>query len=348
MAKRARSNTSASQTSQDAKRSASAGASAPKSASASASVAAEIAPLPVVNEEEPTLPAVDEEAPNMPAEAEEDLVDYDDHNLDVFADDTTLVEPEPAEMVEPEAAEPKLTPEQQAAANLEQAKLGMAWSTSTMFSNTPEIASALGLHKIGESAHTEIVVDGVTYAVTWKVVGIEGVEAAPAATATAPATFATKCRFGKLCNKGAACPFDHTVKARPCTWVNTLQGCSKGANCEFGHELEGVKCTRSKYRSNCVNGKACAYKHLDDVAQVAKPQEKKDGEKLDGEEEKVEKADGETEKEKHTPPKNAPTGPKLPNAPTGPKAANGAGQKRGREAGDDGGRQAQRPRGNND
>ena len=317
--KRSRSNTSASQTS--------------KNASATQTAAS----LPAVTEEVPIMPSKVEVAAVLEPEPvfeqyQDDLIDYDDDDLEapvaekidettpVAADDTTLIPAEP-EAVEPEVLEPKETPEQAAAA-LEHGKAAMAWGTSASLAAQPGVITALGLTNIGASASTEVALNGTTYEVTWKVLAIEGVAAVPA----------IKCRFGKACNKGAACPFDHsgTVKTHPCTWVNTLQGCSKGTACEFSHETEGMKCTRSKYRSNCANGKACAYKHIDDT--VKKPVQKvaKDGE--------ANEAANEAKEDKHTPP---------PNAPKGPKLGKGAGQKRGPEGGDER-RPAQRPRGNND
>lgn len=72
------------------------------------------------------------------------------------------------------------------------------------------------------------------------------------------------CKFGKYCNKGDECKFDHSVRRKLCTWVNTAQGCSKGENCAFSHEIKGTTCKRSPLRRSCPNGYTCAYKHQDD------------------------------------------------------------------------------------
>jgi hypothetical protein len=261
---------------------------------------------------------------------QEDLIDYDDDDLEPAITEV--------EFNESEIESTEVAPEQQAALHIEQAKVGMAWSISTMLSNTPEIASALQLTSIGASASTEVTVAGVTYEVTWKVVGIEGVQTPTTDIAAPPTPSAstTKCKFGRHCTKGASCPFDHGTKTKLCIWVNTLGGCSNGSVCAHSHEHAGTMCTRSKYRSNCANGKACAYQHLDDVYRSGAMKVKK----IEVGDERKERVDGEeaVDEGERTPPANAPTGPKL---------GKGVGQKRGREDGDGvGGRPGQIPRGN--
>ncbi|KAF2821465.1 hypothetical protein CC86DRAFT_470672 [Ophiobolus disseminans] len=325
MAKRTRSNTSAaSQNSQEAaKRS-------KRSSQNTSAVDATVALVPVVEEETTeAAPAIIEEPTAVIAktttittaveEYTEDLIDYSDSDLEpVSKDASTKDAGTDAAAIEDEPAKP--TPEEQAIIDLEQGKAGMAWSTYTLLTTSAGLASALRLTSLGASVSTTATFADVTYEITWKVTNIGGVDA----PTTAPTTAAAKCKFGKHCTKGAACPFDHTPKQKLCIWVNSLGGCSNGAACAHSHEHEGAKCTRSKKRSQCANGKACAYQHQDDVYVSGSMQRlgKKDVGEKEGE------GDGEEGK-----------------TPTGLKLGKGAGQKRGVEGGEDG-RAAQRQRGN--
>lgn len=291
---------------------------------------------------------------------------------------------------------------------LEQAKAGMAWSTETMLTQTPEMASALQLNKVGDAVTISVTSNGVTYEVTWKVCAVEGGEiekplarkpsitAAPVTAATSAlrdasplsgglpkATFSSgaKCRFGRACTKGAACPYDHPIKAKLCSYVNTSQGCSSGANCEFSHDNEGMKCTRSATRYICPNGRGCAFKHGDDWAKTVKKATPAKQIEVVKESETIQENESKAKQEEDTvttPPANAPTGPKAERAnhggttptdtkiddnlkhdsvsptanprtgaPTGPKSTSTpqvAGQKRACDGDDENGTAAQRPR----
>ena len=218
----------------------------------------------------------------------EDEVDWDDDDLN--PEDPAARANNDLERTK-DQAKPELTLE---------AEMDMARSTST---NTP---------KIGASTKTQVVVKGVPYTVTWQVIAVDASTTPSAATVppNATQTFATRCRFGKLCNKENACPFDHTAKA-PCKWVNTPQGCYNREKCRFSHDLEGIICTRQNC-SNYAYGRGCGYKHLND-AMTARPKETEKAERM------IENND------------------RLPRGP-----------KRKCETRDDRGRPGQRPRSNND
>jgi hypothetical protein len=153
-----------------------------------------------------------------------------------------------------------------------QAQAAMAWSISTMLTQTPEMTAYLQLHHPGDAATVTATANGTTYEVIWKVVNVSGApqslrNAAPLPTGPLPSP-AVKCKFGRACKNGAACPYEHTAKAKLCAWVNTPQGCSKSAECEFSHESEGMRCTRSATRKGCANGRGCAFKHSDDGGKI--------------------------------------------------------------------------------
>lgn len=243
---------------------------------------------------------------------------------------------------EPEAPATQAVPNVQ----LEQAKAGMAWSTETMLTQTPEMANALQLNKVGDAVTISVSTNGVTYEVTWKVAAIErsapepvtrkpSITAAPVIAANsalrdasplsggvpkATSSSGVKCKFGRACTKGAACPYDHTIKAKLCSYVNTAQGCSSGANCEFSHDNEGMKCTRSATRYMCPNGRGCAFKHGDDWAKPVKKVELAKKVAPVQQAESVKTIEPEVKEEEDvvaTPPVNAPTGPKAERASDG-------------------------------
>ncbi|KAH4046949.1 hypothetical protein HBI29_166040 [Parastagonospora nodorum] len=242
--------------------------------------------------------------------------------------------------------------------HLEQAKYMMSMGPQTLLGSSPDMASALQLNNVGDNVTVNVSVDGITYEITWKVAAVHGEQPQPAieqpaasiavnttqrktslrdapplsTSANPAARSAVKCKFGSKCNKGTSCTFEHTVKVKLCTWVNTAQGCTKGKACEFSHDNEGAKCTRSTTRSDCANGKGCAFKHGDDVGIAVKPKA-------------VAPA---AEQVKTLPPADAPIGPKVANAPpsnapTGPKGTG----KRSRDQDDDGGNETQHKRVNN-
>lgn len=244
----------------------------------------------------------------------------------------------------------------------EHAKLGMAWGAQTMLTQSPDMAGALQLNDIGDTVSVNITANGVIYEVTWKVTSFvdpEDTEAYPSTTTTtnsAPAVKRTnslrdapplssslptaphasiKCKFGRCCKNGTACPFDHTVKPKLCGFVNTAQGCTNATACEFSHENEGVKCKRSTLRTACANGRGCAFKHGDDFVKGVKVEEK---------------VEVKREVAKDAAPLAAPTGPKevkVEGAPKGPKGDGTkqiAGQKRGRGDDDEVGNAPKGPR----
>ncbi|KAH7408724.1 hypothetical protein DE146DRAFT_606799 [Phaeosphaeria sp. MPI-PUGE-AT-0046c] len=246
---------------------------------------------------------------------------------------------------------------------LEQAKAGMAWSTETMLTQTPEMATALQLNKVGDAVTIPVTANGVIYEVTWKVAApVSAIEpkveqpSSVAATITAttsalrdasplsasltkaPLSSGVKCRFGRTCNKGASCPYDHATRPKLCSYVNTAHGCSSRVNCEFSHENEGMKCTRSMTRYTCPNGRGCAFKHGDDWAKLAQPAQlakKSQPEEMN--------EYGEVDA---MPPMSAPTGPKAGrgDASKNDSALHVGGQKRAREDDEEEEKAAQRPR----
>jgi hypothetical protein len=243
----------------------------------------------------PFLPVEEEKALAMPPAAPaakyvEDILDFSDNEL-IPTKPTVNV---PSAEDEPVAL---------ASSHLDEAKRVMVGSAETMLTQSTDMASALQLHNVGDTVSVQVSAHGVTYDLCWKVAAVtseSSTNPGPLATLSAttePTTHSNiKCKFGKHCNKGSACPFDHTVKPKLCTWINTPMGCMKGVECEFSHEFEGVKCTRSEARYTCANGARCAYKHGDDGgAEVTEdaPEEKQndgtkqnDGGKEEGEEKK--------------------------------------------------------------
>jgi len=313
-------------------------------------------------------------------EYQEDLIDYDDDELvpagqdggddtligldDVdikVEDETTVVK---VKSLADEQADNAQAAQEAADQHLAQAKYMMSMGPQTLLGSSPNMASALQLNDVGDNVTVHVSVNGVTYEVNWKVAAVHGeqhnasiavnttqrktsLRDAPAlstsATPTPAARSTIKCKFGSKCNKGDSCTFDHTVKAKLCTWVNTAQGCTKGQACEFSHDNEDAKCTRSTTRYGCANGKGCAFKHGDDVGIAVKPKT----------------VTPPAQQAKTAPPTSAPIGSKGANtppnnAPTGPKSngpaqqdAKFAGQKRRRDQGDDGSNETQHKRVNN-
>jgi hypothetical protein len=305
----------------------------------------------------------DELAPANHDSGDDTLIGIDDTDIKLEEETTEAKNKSMAE----EQAENAQSEQTAVAHRLEQAKYVMSLGPQTLFSSSPGLASALQLNDVGDTVTVNAYVNGVTYEISWKVEAFYDEEPQPtveqpttsltvdtaprktslrdAAPLSGPTLFlahtATKCKFGRACSKGAACLFDHTVKPKLCTWVNTAQGCTKANACECSHENEGVKCTRSTTRFVCANGKGCAFKHGDDINNMPKVKA------VAAPVEQVKAVKG-------TPPPNAPTGPKATgtpptNAPTGPKNNNKnaqqpakvGGQKRGREQDDDGGNATQ-------
>jgi hypothetical protein len=257
--------------------------------------------------------------PTAPAEEYvEDILDFDDDEL------------VPANIVKSTTAEEQAASAQASdTSRLYDAKLGMAWSAEMMLTQSPDLASALHLHHVGDAITVQISVHGVTYDICWTIAAITSESSATSAPAHGPASepparSAIKCKFGKFCKKGGACAFDHSAKSKLCIWINTPTGCAKGGECEYSHECEGVKCTKGDARGTCMNGSRCAYKHEDNeetTKDVAK--ETQD----DGEEVKM-KQDGESTKE---------NGGKEKGEGEKDDADQGAGKKRGHEDGEDDG-----------
>ncbi|KAF1828350.1 hypothetical protein BDW02DRAFT_603490 [Decorospora gaudefroyi] len=215
--------------------------SSPKSAKSSAS------PTKSAKASASSLPSVPEKATTMPAPVEEypeDQIDFDDDDPVLAAvskttNTTTVVPTEPeapkAEaQVEPQP-QPQPDPEPEPEISmLDQGRAAMAWGTPTYLTTQPGVITALGLITLGAHAATTVPVDGMTFEVTWSVVGIDGAcQTSPPTTTSLPPTTTVpttnptvtgpgvvpppKCRFGKFCTKGSLCPFDHTIKPKPCT-----------------------------------------------------------------------------------------------------------------------------------
>ncbi|KAH7076227.1 hypothetical protein FB567DRAFT_583337 [Paraphoma chrysanthemicola] len=146
-----------------------------------------------------------------PAQAEavtehvEDLIDYDDHDLESPNDKTispsshanTLDEKDldgdDSTTPAPEHAQPQHVPQYEQDAETsdsvyEQAKAGMIWSISALLNHTPDIASALGLNNVGDVTSAEVTANGVTYEVTWKITSIEAAPVNVNANALIPAS----------------------------------------------------------------------------------------------------------------------------------------------------------------
>jgi hypothetical protein len=229
--------------------------------------------------------------PTAPAEEYvEDILDFDDDEL-VPRTETTI---------ESATAEVQSTTTQApSTSRLHDAKLGMAWSAEMMLTQSPDLASALHLHKVGDAVTVQVTVSGVTYDVCWAVATLTSepsvsasakdastTASAPAPTPEAPASSSVKCKFGKFCKKGSACAFEHSTKSKLCIWVNTPKGCANGGGCEFSHECEGVKCSKGETRGTCMNGGRCAYKHGDEgvaAGDMSKETHENTQEKQDGE-----------------------------------------------------------------
>jgi hypothetical protein len=315
-------------------------------------------------------------------------IDFEDD--DIKLEDDIAIKHSTEQVTAEEQAEIEATKRVVAEEALVQAKYIMSLGPQTLLTQS-DMAGALQLNRVGDTVVVNIAVNGVKYEISWKVTGFEEHEpdpqnvieqcaalattqeptaltvdttqrkpssslrdAAPLSGSTPKAAHftATKCKFGKFCTKGTACPFDHTIKSKLCTWVNTTMGCAKGLKCEFSHDNEGTKCTRGPSRFTCANGKGCAFKHDDDVrkalapAPVPKP-------KLVASPAPT-PAPQQIEVVDSTPPANVPKGHKaaissLANVPTGPKAkgtatqlGQGAGQKRGRGEDDEGDNAVQR------
>jgi hypothetical protein len=217
--------------------------------------------------------------PSPPAEEyAEDILDFDDDEL---APTNNVVKSATAEEQATSAQAPD-------ASRLHNAKLGMAWSAEMMLTQSPNLASALHLHDVGDAITVQVSVHGVTYDVCWTIAAITSEPSTTSAPAPKPAPeppthSAIKCKFDRFCKKGSACAFDHSTKSKLCIWVNTPTGCAKGGECKFSHEYEGVKCAKGDVRGTCVNGSRCAYKHGDDgvVMDDVTKESRDDGEKAE-------------------------------------------------------------------
>ncbi|KAH8702915.1 hypothetical protein GQ44DRAFT_764312 [Phaeosphaeriaceae sp. PMI808] len=200
----------------------------------------------------------------------EDLVDYEDGDLEVAPQPASTLS-QPNDEVKPLANSPKAeddvaqedkaqpttdlepnldTPE----TRLQQAKFAMTYYMQTILTNTPDMPTALQLTAINDTVTINVSANGTTYEVTWKITGTYDQaaatttttvpEAQPTTTATTATAVAapTRCKFGRNCNKAQTCPFDHVSNqtAKPCQWVNTLQGCHQGDKCVYSHECAGV------------------------------------------------------------------------------------------------------------
>jgi hypothetical protein len=309
----------------------------------------------------------------------------DDAPIDFEGEDIKL-EDLKEETTAEEQAEIEATRRVAAEESLMQAKYIMSLGPQTLLTQS-DMAGALQLNEVGDTVVVNISVNSVKYEIMWKVAGFEETEpqdvieqcaalattqqptltvdtaprkpsfslrdAAPLSGSTPKAAqFSSKCKFGKFCIRDAACPFDHTIKPKLCTWVNTAQGCTKGFDCEFSHDNEGTKCTRNSSRFTCANGKGCAFKHDDDVREAPAPTSKPKPVAQPtavAPVQQIQVVDS-------TPPANAPKGPKATsvpptNAPTGSKAMSAApqlgksaGQKRNRDEDDEGEQAVQRPK----
>jgi hypothetical protein len=234
--------------------------------------------------------------PTAPAEEYvENILDFDDDELAPRTE--TTIESATVEVQ-------STTTQAPSASRLHDAKLGMAWSVEMMLTQSPDLASALHLHKVGDAVTVQVTVSGVTYDVCWTVATLTSEPSVSASakdastTASAPETLtrsSMKCKKGKFCKKGSACAFDHSTKFKLCIWVNTPNGCANGGGCEFSHECEGVKCSKGETRGTCVNGTRCAYKHGDDGAVDGVSNETQENTQTT--QEKQEKQDGESTKE---------------------------------------------------
>lgn len=341
---------------------------------------------PVAEYEEDIIDYDDDDLAPAGSNSDDTLIGIEDEDIKLEGNGISEEPREAAEVTEKtmteEQAEIEAAERVAAEERLVRAKFVMSLGPQTLLTKSSDMANALQLNAIGDAVTVNISANGVNYEVTWKVAGMD--ESQPqgtieqcAALATTPQPAAltvdttqrktsslrdaaplsgstpsashltTKCKYGKWCTKGAACPFDHTIKLKLCTWINTAQGCTKGEGCDFSHENEGTKCTRSSSRFTCANGRGCAFKHHDDVRRAPVPKSKAVAPPALAQQ---------TEAVDPTPPANTPNGPKassspLPNAPKGPETngtapqlSKGAGQKRGRDEEDEAGKSVQRPK----
>jgi hypothetical protein len=242
-------------------------------------------------------------------EYEEDLIDYDEDELEPATHDNgdgVLIDIEDKDINledDPTSAKTKSMAEEHAENSkaiqeaakqrLEQAKYMMTLGPQTLLTSSTDMATALQLINLGDTVTVKVPINSVIYEITWKIAGFQGIQQPipnfPSTTTTTvqrktclrnapplsnsshlpPHTAYKYCRFGRNCQKGTSCPFQHAVvKSKLCTWINTPQGCTQGAGCSFSHENDGVKCTLSAMRLSCANGLGCAFKHDDDVGRA--------------------------------------------------------------------------------
>ncbi|KAF2027961.1 hypothetical protein EK21DRAFT_114309 [Setomelanomma holmii] len=281
MARKTRSNTLSSQTFKEITNTKSISDSIPETILAAPVSTETAAPI----EEEATMPTNDPSTIiTTVVEHEEDLIDYDDDDLDVPIG-TADVKNEHRDInlevviAAPDTHEDQAVtfPEEATEASntmYEHAKYAMIWGTTALLTKNPELATALGLNDVENTVTVDVSQNGFTYEVIWKVKGIENSNGAPeevsiASTEAQKDTAIEKSTTTELIatSTAAATTATYPSKSRSmklCVYVNTPQGCSGGSRCEFSHEKEGKKCTSSDKRMMCPNGRKCAFKHWDD------------------------------------------------------------------------------------
>tara|TARA_R110002003_G_scaffold149_3_gene13496 strand:- start:13186 stop:14391 length:1206 start_codon:yes stop_codon:yes gene_type:complete len=222
-------------------------------------------------------------------EYEEDLIDYDDHDLnapngtgapnasiqaatlddeDINLDDEEInLDDEEINLDDPIVA-PAPAQDQPATATqqlpdpsalvYEQAKSGMIWSTATMLLQTPEIAPALGLNNVGDATTAEVNANGATYEVTWKIIAFDDTPDEPAlppsdpapSTAPAPNALQTAAPLTPIVTATAAAP--------KCRFGRF---CAKQPNCPFSHAVAAKLCTFVNTAQGCTRGAECEFSH---------------------------------------------------------------------------------------
>ncbi|KAF9691805.1 hypothetical protein EKO04_010202 [Ascochyta lentis] len=215
---------------------------------------------------------------------EEDLVDYDDSDIDaedgedrngptVEATEETQLDIHPELRTHPELAqeasykdadEKKATNHNQGvgALTLSITKTPQAASLVKTLQDLladPVFSLSLGLSFPGDNLDLHFWANGFNYTLALKITAAAKLKA---------------CRFGAKCYR-ARCTFDHggadrtrTVNAgkppRLCSMINRPAGCLNGNACWFSHEAEGVMCADGNLRETCPKGPYCIHKHQDD------------------------------------------------------------------------------------
>lgn len=221
---------------------------------------------------------------------EEDLVDYDDSELetdtvdhskspipaepeepqpDIFAEDTSELEEttqkNTTENIEPkqESDKSSTSPATTASSAVKTPQAAtLLKSLAEMLSN-PDFRSSLGLTESGNAIDLSFWASGLDFALTLALVGTAKVKV---------------CKYGVECHN-PNCTFDHggadkTAKiaagkpVKLCSMINTANGCQKGDACWFSHEALGQACTHGELRTTCTKGLYCFYRHSDDAVIV--------------------------------------------------------------------------------